>query len=105
MSKYLVSVGDSDKYVVNFDGDLDSFKNSDVYKGIKDKVEEYLKKVFPMGGFSAVDVFHVEKKDDAQGYEELTLKTLPEMLKSAVSQVNVLNRTNLQNLNAPFDKD
>ena len=103
MSKYIVSIGDSDKYAIEFNGNKNEFLNSDVYKGFKDKIEGYLKKEFPAGGFSAVDVIKVEEGDS--DYPPLTDDNFKVLLDSAKRQAQVLNRTDEQNLNAPFDQD
>ena len=43
MSKYLVSVGDSDKYAVEFPGTLAEFEKSDKIKDLKDKIASFIK--------------------------------------------------------------
>lgn len=103
MSKYIVSVGDSDKYAVDYAGNKKEFMDSDVYKEIKEKIEDYLQKEFPAGGFSAVDVIKVE--EGGGEYEPLTADNFRTLLDSAKRQAEVLSRTNEQNLNAPFDQD
>ena len=105
MAKFLVSVGDSDKYALDFNGDKKQFENSEVLANLKDKVADYLKKEFPTGGFDAVVPFNIMEDDGAKDYMPLNEKTLPQLLSSAATQVDVLRRTNLQNLNAPFDKE
>lgn len=101
MKKYLVSVGDSDKYVVSFDGSKDEFKKSAEFKEIKNKVSDFLTTEFPTGGYADVVEISVED-DNEKGYPILDIA---ELLKSAKRQVEVLCRTNMQNLNAPFDKE
>ena len=105
MSKFLVSVGDSDKYAVNFDGDKKQFENSDFMASLKAKVADFLKSKFPMGGFKSVVPFDVVEDDGAKNYLPLDEQHIPELLKSAARQVEVLLRNKMQNLNAPFDKD
>lgn len=103
MSKYLVSFGDSDKYEVDFPGNLDEFKNSEVVKGLKDKVESYLKDKFPMGNFEDVVPLHIEEADNGN-YPKLDLSKITDLLKNAVTQIGVEKFTDKLNLNAPFDK-
>ena len=105
MAKFLVSIGDSDKYVVNFDGDKKQLENCECIVELKNKVSDYLKKTFPTGGYEAVVPLEITEDDGARNYQALDETTLPELLKSASMQVEVLRRTNEQNLNAPFDKD
>lgn len=104
MSKYLVSFGDSDKYEVDFPGTLDQFKNSDTVKGLKDKVESFVKDKFPMGDFSDMIPLHIEEADGKSGYEKLDMSKITDLLKNLVTQVGVEKFTNKLNLNAPFDK-
>lgn len=104
MAKYLVSVGDSDKYAVEFPGSLEAFKDSDKFKEIKDKVTSFLKEKLPMGGFADVVPFHVEEAEGKTGYKELDANTISSLLKSAMTQVGVDKFTDKLNLNAPFDK-
>lgn len=104
MSKYLISFGDSDKYEVDFPGTLDQFKNSDIVKGLKDKVGEYLKEKFPMGNFADMIPVHIEEADGATGYEKLDLSNVSGLLKNLVTQIGVEKFTDKLNLNAPFDK-
>ena len=103
MGKYLVSFGDSDKYEVDFPGNLDEFKGSDFVKGLKDKLDSYLKEKFPTGGFSDIVPIHVEEAD-GKDYEKLDLTKITDILKNAVTQIGVEKFTDKLNLNAPFDK-
>lgn len=105
MSKYLVSFGDSDKYELDFPGSFDEFKNSDVVKGLKDKVEDFLKGKFPMGNFEDIIPLHVEEAQGDTQYEKLDLSKIGDLLKNAMTQVGVEKFTDKLNLNAPFDKD
>ncbi|MCH5229620.1 MAG: hypothetical protein J1F12_06460 [Muribaculaceae bacterium] len=105
MSKYLVSFGDSDKYEVDFPGNLEEFKNSDRVKELKDKVESFLKEKFPMGNFADIVPLHIEEANDKAGYEKLDMTKLSDLLKNAVRQIGVEKFTDKLNLNAPFDKD
>ena len=105
MSKYLVSVGDSDKYAVEFPGSLEEFKNSDKFKSLKEKVENFLKEKVPMGGFSNIVPFHIEEADGNGDYPTLDASTISDILKSAMTQIGVEKFTDKLNLNAPFDKD
>ena len=105
MAKFLVSVGDSDKYAVDFDGDKHQFENSDYVATLKEKVAGFLNKNFPSGGFKAVVPLTIVEDDGAKDYKTLDASTLPELLKSAATQVEVLQNINIQNLNAPFDKE
>lgn len=104
MSKYLVSFGDSDKYAVDFPGTLEQFKNSDMIKGLVEKVEDFMKEKFPMGNFADVIPLHIEEADGKSGYQELDNATVTDILKNAMTQIGVENITNKLNLNAPFDK-
>ena len=103
MSKYLVSFGDSDKYEVEFPGNLDQFKNSDTVKGLKDKVTSYLKEKFPMGNFEDVVPLHIEEAD-GKDYPKLDMSKITDLIKNAVTQIGVEKFTDKLNLNAPFDK-
>lgn len=103
MSKYLVSFGDSDKYEVDFPGNLDSFKNSDIVKGLKEKVDSFLKDKFPTGGFSDIVPLNIEEAD-GKDYPKLDLTKIGDLLKNAVTQIGVEKFTDKLNLNAPFDK-
>lgn len=103
MNKYLVSFGDSDKYEVDFPGGLDEFKNSDIVKNLKDKVENFLKEKFPVGNFESVVPLHIEKAD-GNNYPKLDLSQIGDLLKNAVTQIGVEKFTDKLNLNAPFDK-
>ena len=105
MSKYLVSVGDSDKYAVEFTGSLEEFKNSDKFKELKDKVTSFLKEKVPMGGFSDIVPFHVEEADGKTDYPVLDASNLTSLLKDSLRQIGVEKFTDKLNLNAPFDKD
>ena len=103
MSKYLVSFGDSDKYEVDFPGKLDEFKNSEIVKGLEDKVASYLKDKFPMGNFADIVPLHIEEAD-GKDYPKLDMSQISELLKNAVTQIGVEKFTDKLNLNAPFDK-
>ena len=103
MSKYLVSFGDSDKYEVDFPGKLDEFKNSDIVKGLKDKVMSYLSEKFPMGNFADMVPLNIEEADGGN-YPKLDLTKVEDLLKNAATQIGVEKFTNKLNLNAPFDK-
>ena len=105
MSKYLISVGDSDKYAVEFPGSLEQFKNSDKFKELKDKLEGFLKEKVPMGGFANIVPIHVEEADSAANYPTLDAATVSNLFKSALNQIGVEKFTDKLNLNAPFDKD
>lgn len=104
MSKYLVSFGDSDKYEVDFPGNLDEFKNSDQLKSLKEKVSSFLKEKFPMGNFADIVPIHVEEADGKE-YEKLDLAKVEDLLKNLTTQIGVEKFTNKLNLNAPFDKE
>ena len=103
MSKYIVSFGDSDKYEVDFPGSLDEFKNSEIVKGLKDKVEGFLKEKFPTGNFEDIVPLHIAESDGGN-YEKLDLSKITDLIKNAVTQIGVEKFTNKLNLNAPFDK-
>lgn len=103
MGKYLVSFGDSDKYEVDFPGKLDEFKNSDIVKGLKDKVESFLKDKFPMGGFADIVPLHIEEAD-GKDYPKLDMSKISDLLKNTMTQIGVDKFTDKLNLNAPFDK-
>lgn len=105
MGKYLVSIGDSDKYAVNFPGSLNEFKNSEIVKSLKDKASKLLSDKFPLGGFADVVPLHIEETDNIAGYTELNASTIADILKSATKQIGVEKFTDKLNLNAPFDKD
>lgn len=103
MGKYLVSIGDSNKYEVDFPGTLDEFKNSDKVKELKEKAMAFLKEKFPTGDFSNIVPIHIEESDGGN-YPKLDLSEIKDMLKDAVTQIGVEKFTNKLNLNAPFDK-
>ena len=103
MSKYLVSFGDSDKYEVDFPGKLDEFKNSDIVKGLKDKVTSFLKEKFPAGNFEDIVPLNIEGAD-GKDYPKLDMSKISDLLKNAVTQIGVEKFTDKLNLNAPFDK-
>ncbi|MCH5233988.1 MAG: hypothetical protein J1E16_01730 [Muribaculaceae bacterium] len=103
MSKYLVSFGDSDKYEVDFPGKLDEFKNSDIVKGLKDKVTSFLKEKFPAGNFEDIVPLNIEEAD-GKDYPKLDMSKISDLLKNAVTQIGVEKFTDKLNLNAPFDK-
>ena len=104
MSTYLVSFGDSNKYAVDFPGSLDEFKNSDIVKGLMDKVDSFVKDKFPLGNIENIIPVHVEEVKDVTGYEKFDLSKISDIIKNAVKQVGVQNLTDKLNLNAPFDK-
>lgn len=104
MSKYLVSFGDSDKYAVEFPGNLNQFKDSDILKEIRQKVNTYLKEKFPTGNFSDIVPLHIEEASGDTEYPKLDLSDLSGLLKNAATQIGVENFTDKLNLNAPFDK-
>lgn len=104
MGKYLVSFGDSDKYEVDFPGNLAEFKNSDKVKGLLDKVEAFVKEKFPAAGNIAdVIPLHIEEAD-GKDYPKLDAAQIGDLLKNAVTQLGVQKFTDKLNLNAPFDK-
>ena len=105
MSKYLVSIGDSDNYAVEFPGSLEQFKNSDKFKDLKDKVASFLKEKVPMGGFADIVPIHVEEAKGTENCPTLDASTITDMLKNALTQIGVQNFTSKLNLNAPFDKE
>lgn len=105
MAKFLVSIGDSDKYAVNFNGDKNQFENSECVASLKEKISDYLTHAFPAGGFKAVVPLEIVEDNGAKDYLPLDDTTLPQLLKSAATQVEVMQRTDTQNLNAPFDQD
>ena len=104
MRNYLVSFGDSNKYAVKFDGNKEEFLNSPKFKDIKDKVIDFIKSKFPMGGFGDAVNFDVEEVDDASGYPELDKNALENLVKSVSEQIKVVLQGKGLNLNAPFDK-
>ena len=104
MSKYLVSFGDSDKYEVDFPGNLEAFKNSEVVKDLKDKAMSLLKDKFPMAGnIENVVPLHIEEAD-GKDYPKLDMSKISDLLKNAATQLGVEKFTDKLNLNAPFDK-
>lgn len=103
MAKYLVSVGDSDKYAVEFPGSIEQFKDSDKFKEIKEKVFSFLKEKVPMGNFADIVPFHVEEADGKTDYPALDASTISGIMKSALGQIGVEKFTDKLNLNAPFD--
>lgn len=105
MSKYLLSIGDSDKYAVEFPGSLDQFKSSSQFKEIKDKVAAFLSEKFPMGGIADIVPIHVEEADGKTEYPQFDLSKLKDLLNSASTQIGVEKFTGKLNLNAPFDQD
>lgn len=105
MKKYDIQVGDSDKYYVNYAGSLEEFLHSADYKGIKDKLFGLLKEEFPEGGYEDVVKVHVEECTTENCCEPLDESGFAALAKSAKRQIEVKDRTNEQNLNAPFDQD
>lgn len=105
MGKYIVSIGDSNKYEVEFPGSIDDFKNSSQIKELKEKATDFLKEKFPMGGFADVVPFHIEEAHGTTNYPKLDMANISDMLKSATTQIGVEKFTDKLNLNAPFDKD
>ena len=103
MGKYLVSIGDSDKYEVDFPGTLDQFKDSDIVKNLKEQAMSFLKDKFPMGNFADVVPLHVQEADGGN-YPKLDMSNISAMLKNAATQIGVEKFTDKLNLNAPFDK-
>ena len=103
MGKYLVSIGDSNKYEVDFPGSLDQMKNSDIVKNLKEKVDDFLKSKFPAGNFADIVPIHVEEAD-GKDYEKFDLSKISDIIKNAVTQIGVEKFTDKLNLNAPFDK-
>lgn len=103
MGKYLVSFGDSNKYEVDFPGNLDQFKNSDIVANLKEKVNDFLKSKFPAGNFSDIVPLHIEEADNGK-YEKLDLSKVSDLLKDTLTQIGVEKFTDKLNLNAPFDK-
>ncbi|MCH5238693.1 MAG: hypothetical protein J1F38_00550 [Muribaculaceae bacterium] len=103
MGKYLVSFGDSNKYEVDFPGTLDQFTNSDIVKGLKEKVEEFLKEKFPAGNFSNIVPLHIEEANGGD-YEKLDMSKIGGVLQNVMTQIGVEKFTDKLNLNAPFDK-
>lgn len=103
MGKYLVSFGDSNKYEVDFPGKLDEFKNSDMVKGLMDKVDSFVKEKFPAAGnVSNILPLHIEEAD-GKDYEKLDMSKIGDLLKNAATQLGVDKFTDKLNLNAPFD--
>lgn len=105
MSKLALRIGDSDKYSVDYEGSKESFLNSGLYKEIRDKVFTALKEEFPEGGYEDVVRIEVEECKDGNCADELNDAAIRELQKSAKRQIEVKERTEEQNLNAPFDKD
>lgn len=105
MAKFLVSIGDSDKYLVEFEGDKKAFENSECMKDLYAKIDSYLKEKFPTGGFKDLVKSEVVEDDAAKGYTKLDASSIPALLEDAARQVEVMRRTDMQNLNAPFDQD
>ena len=103
MSNYLVSFGDSDKYEVDFPGNLEEFKNSDQVKGLLDKIDSYVKEKFPAASnISNVLPLHIEEAD-GKDYPKLDMTKIGDLLKNAITQLGVEKFTDKLNLNAPFD--
>ena len=104
MSNYLVSFGDSDKYEVDFPGNMEDFKKSDIVKGLLEKVDSYVKDKFPAAS-NIADVLPVNIEEaDGKDYPKLDLTKIGDLLKNAVTQLGVEKFTDKLNLNAPFDK-
>lgn len=101
---YIVSFGDSNKYRVSFPGSKEEFEKSDLLKGLKDKVCDYLKGKFPTGGFADTVRIDVEDSDGRGNYPELDKTNLEDLLKSLARQVEVMREGKELNNNAPFDK-
>ena len=100
--RYVVSFGDSTRYLVSFSGTKEDFLYSDVLKDIKSKVSDYLKNEFPAGGYEAVAELHVAD-DDGRPYPELDPAHLGDLLHSVKRQVKVEETTDEINNNAPYD--
>lgn len=100
--KFVVSFGDSTRYIVNFDGDRDAFIQSEKLADIKRRVDDFLKKEFPTGGYEAVIEMNVAD-DDGRTYPVLDETGFGELLKSVKRQVEVAREDTELNNNAPFD--
>ena len=103
MKKYAISFGDSDKYIVSFDGSMDEFLKSDKLRVLKERVSAYLKEKFPTGGYSDTVRLNVEDGEGDIGYRSLDDAGIDELLKSVKRQVEVLRDVEEINNNAPFD--
>ena len=104
MKKYAVSFGDSDKYIVSFDGSKQEFEKSDKLRVIKDRVAEYLKEKFPVGGYSETVELNVEEASGDKGFQNLDEAGLESLLHSVGRQVEVLLEGEELTNNAPYDK-
>ena len=103
MKKYAISFGDSDKYIVTFQGSKEEFENSDKLRVITDRVKDYLKETFPTGGYADAIELNIED-GDGKDYEDLETAGIDALLKSVKRQVEVLREGEELNNNAPFDQ-
>lgn len=103
MRRYVISFGDSDKYMVSYDGSISDFRKSDKLQSIKDRVDDYLKAQFPTDGYEEVVPLQVEESDGDLGYPNLDLVGIEELLKSVKRQVQIQREGFELNNNAPYD--
>ena len=104
MKNYLISFGDSDKYIVPFDGSREEFVHSEKFREIEDRVFDYLKQQFPTGGYRDVLGVDVEEARDGDSYPVLDRAGFDKLLNSVKRQVEVWRQDNEMNNNAPYDQ-
>lgn len=106
---YIVSFGDSDKYVVEFDDkdNVDPYHHTNPLTGVEKELKDYLDSLFPgqpTAYFTTPKVIEVDRdhKDKYEGYPPLDAKAVEEI--KAVLKRGMEMREEDQELNsdAPF---
>lgn len=87
---YVVSFGSSDKYSVPFDGSIEEFERSDVFKHIRDAVYDYVKEKFPEADVkyaAEAQVVPIDKQDEV--YPVLNADNLGKLKHDVARQIEV----------------
>ena len=101
---YLVGFGDSDKYIVSYEGSKEDFLHSAQFHDIERKVYEALKQKFPTGGYEGVVRPVVEEAHAGDAYAILDRDNLDRLADSVKRQVEVEREDKELNNNAPYDQ-
>lgn len=103
VKNYIVSFGDSGKYLVPFDGDKDEFEKSHLFQNIKSSVFDYVKRKFPAVDINAVLPFKVETSDGySADYSVIDNENIVKIKHDAARQVEVMMQDKKMNDTAPF---
>ena len=102
--RYLVGFGDSDRYRITFAGDRDAFLHSEILRELEERVDEFLRKEFPTGGYEAVTSLYVAD-DDGRPVRDLDDNNIADLLHSVKRQVEVMREGLELNNNAPYDEE